>query len=274
MEAIARRRPDVMRHAFWSAKTTDYGYLRKMLRSLQDLADPQSAASAGSDLGPRPSALGSRRVPLSAGNFRVAMREALASIGYSPGAAGVPEDSVEDLASDRRLDLIIHMRTRMVWGGAAHKRRQEALDDFPCQELVRFEERIIKRNWPQRWREAAAATGDVAAAGVLQRHGRMIARADSPIWRELSRFGTPHPPFDYNSGMWTESVSRDEAVALGVIESAAVIQPDPTEIPEDLPLTPSPETPGSAALTAALREALGPNYTLGPDGILRHASRA
>jgi hypothetical protein len=45
----------------------------------------------------------------------------------------------------------------------------------------------------------------------------MIARKDSPIWEALSRFGTPYPPFDFNSGMWTKDVSREEAVGFGIL---------------------------------------------------------
>jgi hypothetical protein len=45
----------------------------------------------------------------------------------------------------------------------------------------------------------------------------MIARKDSPIWEELSRFHTPYPPFDFNSGMWVKDVSREEAVGFGIL---------------------------------------------------------
>jgi hypothetical protein len=37
--------------------------------------------------------------------------------------------------------------------------------------------------------------------------GRMIALKSDPIWTAISAFGTPYPPFDYNSGMWVHGPS-------------------------------------------------------------------
>ena len=79
---------------------------------------------------------------------------------------------------------------------------------FPAQELVRIEDRKARRLWPNIWK---------AHGGKLYPGGRMIALKDDPIWLAISRFGTPYPPFDYNSGMGLEDVSFDEAVKLGVI---------------------------------------------------------
>ena len=52
----------------------------------------------------------------------------------------------------------------------------------------------------------------------------MVALINHPGWSRLSRFGTPWPPFDYSSGMGVESVSRKEAVALGVIGPDDMLQ--------------------------------------------------
>ncbi len=79
---------------------------------------------------------------------------------------------------------------------------------FPAQELVRIEERDKPRDWRRRW---------VDAGGHLY-GGRMIALKDDPVWTGISRFGTPYPPFDFNSGMGVDDVSYDDAVALGVIQ--------------------------------------------------------
>lgn len=45
----------------------------------------------------------------------------------------------------------------------------------------------------------------------------MVALKTSPIWVELSRFGYPYPPFDFNSGMWVRPVSDDDCEALGLL---------------------------------------------------------
>lgn len=39
-----------------------------------------------------------------------------------------------------------------------------------------------------------------------------------PIDAKISRFGVPYPPFDFGSGMGVEDVSREDAIALGVIK--------------------------------------------------------
>lgn len=255
LDLVRQRFPELMRAAFVSARTTDYKYLATMRRMLADLIDPAGARAEG-------------RTPLSPAQFRVACREALESIGYSPGAAGVPEGSIEDLASDRRLDLIVQTQTDMHWGAGAHARAQQTLDSFPCQELIRAEPRKVERDWPSRWKVAGREVGDWAALRCLDRNGRMAARLDSDIWTALSRFGLPYPPFDYNSGMWTRPLDRVESVELGLIEPGDEIQPTATPGPADAAL-PEPTEGAPDPLLAALREVLGPSYRL-DDGILRH----
>jgi hypothetical protein len=46
----------------------------------------------------------------------------------------------------------------------------------------------------------AGGGGRGGGCDALKALPRMIARKDSPIWEALSRFGTPYPPFDFNSG--------------------------------------------------------------------------
>ena len=255
IQELVRRYPELMRQAFFSARTTDFRYLNTMQSALADLVDPATARRAG-------------RVP-SRANFRVAMRDALAQIGYTPGAAGVPDGSIEDLGSDARLDLIVTMKTEMAWGAGSHQRAQLSVDAYPCQELIRAEERVIHRDWPTRWMEAARTTGDLDAARVLSESGRMVARKDSDIWTAISRFGLPYPPFDYNSGMWTIAITRSEAVSLGAIEANDVIEPSATRIPEEMSLGQGES--GSQRLLQALSEVLGPEYSI-EGGVLRRVA--
>ena len=51
----------------------------------------------------------------------------------------------------------------------------------------------------------------------VARGGQMVALKTSPISVELSRFGYPYPPFDFNSGMWVRPVSDDDCEALGLL---------------------------------------------------------
>lgn len=125
--------------------------------------------------------------------------------------------TVRDIRSSARLGLIFDQQTRSAAEFANWKTGQDAdvLDAFPCQELIRVEERQVPRQWASRWQ----------AAGGKFYEGRMIARKDSPVWTRISRFGTPWPPFDFGSGMGVEDVSRDEAERLGVITASETVAP-------------------------------------------------
>lgn len=120
--------------------------------------------------------------------------------------------TIQDITSERRAELIVDTQTEQAYGYANWKAGQDedALDAFPAQELIRVEEREKKRDWLRRWVEA----GGAFPAGA---QGRMIALKTDPIWERLSRFGTPWPPFDFNSGMGVEDVSREEAIEFGVL---------------------------------------------------------
>jgi hypothetical protein len=57
------------------------------------------------------------------------------------------------------------------------------------------------------------------------RKGRFVALKTDPVWKKLSRFGTPWPPFDYGSGMGLRDLSRRDAVALGLLEKGERVEP-------------------------------------------------
>ena len=114
-----------------------------------------------------------------------------------------------DPGSAARAALIVDTNAAMAAGYARAEiaNAYGARLAFPAQELVRVEPRRLPRNWPAIWQ---------ARGGTLHR-GRMVSLKDDPVWLRISRFGHPYPPFDFNSGMGVEDVSRDEAVELGLI---------------------------------------------------------
>lgn len=146
---------------------------------------------------------------LSEGEARDRARLWLESAGYEPDD---PEavGTIRDLRSKQRLDTLFDVNVGHISRVAEHNAAQDplVLDMWPCQELYRAVDSVKKRNWRERWR----------AAGGRLYGGRMIARKDDPIWVRLSRFGTPFPPFDYNSGMDVRDVDRQDAESLGAIE--------------------------------------------------------
>ena len=195
--------PEILARARFSAQTTNVGYLAKMDNLLTTLVSP---ASQDREAGP----------VLDASAVRLALKQHLAATGYAPaeGKAG----GLTDLSSDRRLNLIIDTNIKMAhgYGNYAQMQDPDLLDVWPCQELIRVEDRIKKRNWE-------GMTGIWRSAGGQSFGGKMIARKDDPIWYRISAFGSPYPPFDFGSGMGVRDVSRSEAEALGVIKRSTVV---------------------------------------------------
>ena len=121
-------------------------------------------------------------------------------------------ERLTDPGSMSRAKVIIDTNAGMAAGYATaiQSNSYGARLAFPAQELIRIEERQAPRNWQNIWR---------SHGGKIYPGGRMIALKEDPIWSAISRFGTPYPPFDFNSGMGVDDVSYDEAVELGVIPS-------------------------------------------------------
>jgi hypothetical protein len=156
---------------------------------------------------------------------RTELKDILRGMGYSaePGEEG----TLKDLSSDARLDLVLETNVKMAQGYGYWQQGQdpEVLEVYPAQELFRAEERKEPRDWPTRWLEAARAVGDDGALRAFINSHRMIARKDSPIWVQISRFGLPYPPFDFNSGMDIRDVDRETAVDLEVMGETDLIEP-------------------------------------------------
>lgn len=146
---------------------------------------------------------------------RLGLRNLLDSLGYRPVAG--EEGTLTDLSSDRRLNLILNTNLEMAQGYGYYAQGQDSaiLDQWPAQELIRVRDSKVPRDWPARWE----------AAGGRFYDGRMIALVNDPIWVEISRFGLPYAPFDYNSGMDLKRIDRDEAMALGLIDRDTQIAP-------------------------------------------------
>lgn len=159
--------------------------------------------------------------------FRVQMQEILRLTGYQPDAdrAG----TISDLRTEARLNLIVDTETELASGRAqkAADFDPDIADAFPAWELYRAKKPDgIERDWEERWKVAAEASGDDAAAAALQSTGRMMARKDSSIWSELGStdnfddaLDTDHPPFAFNSGMAVRNINRRTAMDAGLIQS-------------------------------------------------------
>lgn len=88
---------------------------------------------------------------------------------------------------------------------------------WPALELVAFRKLQFPRDWQADW---------VAAGGKVF-DGHMVARKDDSVWRRLSDFGFPFPPFSLDRAMWVEDVSRDEARDFGIALGGPFEMPKP-----------------------------------------------
>jgi hypothetical protein len=139
------------------------------------------------------------------------------------GTPDKPND-LKNLAGARRLGIIWDMNVNSANGRArrASGLSKGALFAAPAQELVRGRSAMKARDWKARWEAAGAQVG---WEGALRT--RFVALKTSPIWVELSRFGTPWAPFDFGSGMILRNISRDQAVSLGLLKDDEILEPDP-----------------------------------------------
>lgn len=169
---------------------------------------------------------------------RLQIKQLLKDNGYS--AAPDIVGTIQDLASDARINLVVKTNVELAQGAGRFIQENtdaDVVDLWPGLELVRYEARAKPRDWEERWRAAAADSGDDDALRMLDDNGRMVARKDSPIWDSLGdsdlfpdALNNPFPPFAFNSGMWTEEVSRDECVELGLIDEGDKVGPRELDI--------------------------------------------
>jgi hypothetical protein len=169
----------------------------------------------------------------------------LKELGYDPmtgfpgDMANVPpaeRDSLQDLSSTRRLDLIVETNVRMASCYAQHLAGNTpyALHAYPAWELVRLFHRDVPRGspesksigWERRWQDAAESVAwEGVAREAFEKDGAMVALKDSPIWQALGdgaggyadALGNPYPPFAFRSGKAWRPVNRARCIDLALI---------------------------------------------------------
>jgi len=230
----------IRQRAFFSARPPYADYLQETSTEIQRLLQPDVIVNPD----------GTTRAPakgesISPAEVRARMKERLAALDYRPaeGEAG----TIKDLSSDRRTNLIISTQLGMSRGYGNWRQSQApaVLDLFPADELFRALDKEKPRDWVNRWNDARATLGDstTATAADIFDVGPFIALKNDPIWTEISAFGNPYPPFDFQSGMRVRDVSRPDAIAAGVLAPDETVEPaqasfeDPSleDIPESIP---------------------------------------
>jgi hypothetical protein len=209
----------ILRSSMTSARTTLSGLLDNYKSGIASIVDPKQVTRLG-----QPLTVTEGFNPASLRGF---IKDYLKSISYAPAAG--EEGTIKDLSSDGRIDLVIKTNVETAQGAGKFIQGnldEDVVDLWPAWELVRYEQRKVERDWSARWRIAAQVAGDAKAAACLELQGRMCALKSSDIWQALGdgeggytdTLGNPYPPFAFQSGMWCDDVSREEAEELGLLE--------------------------------------------------------
>ena len=245
--------PEIRERAFFSARVTDTRFLNEAHGMITQLASPETIVDPETGKR-RPAGPGESVNPA---KIRGELKHYLRSIGYTPEPG--KEGSLEDLSSDRRLNLIVSTQETMAAGYGNHVQGQTegVLAMWPAEELYRSESRRERRLWGQRWNDARRALGSRTAAKPVDAptghaDSGMYAPKNDPIWSQVSEFGLPYPPFDYNSGMRKRDVERDVAVELGIIQEHETPAPDKRPFNEDVKASYPDDMPRDL-LTALIR---------------------
>lgn len=191
---------DILRRSVFSARMASASYLAKIREVCEKI-------SAGL---------------INQADARAKLLSVLEQMGHSP----LDEGGLKNPASIRRLNLIIDTQRQMAASVAQISEETEAtLQTYPAWRLTRqgsaADPRNNRQDWDKRW---AAAYAEVGGEGALE--DDFVALKSSPIWEALGNgaggfndaLGNPYPPFAYSSRMAWSSVSREEAVSLGLMD--------------------------------------------------------
>lgn len=241
------------RASLFSAKVANADVLKTIDEAIGDILEPGADGSG-----------------LSIAYARERIDKALEQIGYTAPAG--KENSIEDLGSTQRQQLIIETQLGMAtgYGNFLESQTDVALQLFPAQELFRTEDRRVPRDWDAIWRQAAEDSADDTALAVYNDTGRMVALKDSPIWFEIGDFGNPFPPFFFQSGvLGLREIDQDEAEDLGLLKPGQTVKP--TEL-ESFDKTVVSKVDLAPDFKDQLLNDLGPGYKI-EDGILQANTR-
>ena len=198
--------------AFFSARVTNAGYAQQLKDLVGSILNPVQARREDRVTPQNPE--GFVTVGENLASARAKAKLELQRLGYNPGEKA---GGIQDLSSDRRIELQLthNVESAQGFGNFLQGQAEGALDAFPAQELFRAEDRDDKRPWPTRWMQAG---GQIFG-------GRMIALKTDGLWERISAFGTPWPPYDFNSGMYVRDIDRAEAIALGLMTETDTVEP-------------------------------------------------
>lgn len=209
---------DFRNKAFWSAKVENARFLDRaqgflfdsMANVRETITRPDGTTVTALQMGGR-------------AHFVARMREFMITEGMATREEfqDVNQNDVRDLRSMARLRLIFDTNTRQAYGYGRWKQGMtpNLLKAFPAARLIR--DKRVKEARPRH-----------------QAHlGEVLLKTD-PRWaefhnaREIGGFGVPWGPYGFNSGVTQESVSRADAMKLGLVPSD--LPPEERAIDDDI----------------------------------------
>jgi hypothetical protein len=209
-EIKAQLSAEFRRRSFFTAKVHERGWLQNIQGVVADFAEGK----------------------IDAGTARADMLHWLDQTGYSSEG----KEGIEDLASRRRLDLILKTQREMASNAALVKKETPStVAAYPAWRLERYGSRAMPRqDWAARW---SLAGDSVNWEGALKGDD-YVALKNSPIWQALGdgaggfndTLGNPYPPFAYSSGMAWSPVSAEDCARLG-LDTATAAPADATLSP-------------------------------------------
>jgi hypothetical protein len=193
---IMQLSPELRRRAVFSAKVADASHLSALDRLIGQIIAPTGEPGAY----------------MNEPRARELLRAHLADTGYEPDDPG----AITDLASTQRIRLQLNMGVGMAngYGQAVLSNDPDVLDSFPgWRFLPSFaDDPRPDSYWRSRWQ----------AAGLPGPFGDdYVALKGDPGWSRLSVFGTPYPPFAWNSMRQVEDVERSTCESYGLLQPGA-----------------------------------------------------
>lgn len=175
---------------------------------------------------------------------RKELRMGLRKLGYEPEPG--TEGTIKDLMSVRRQNVYLDTNIAQARGWATWNQQQAALEDFPAVQLIRLQERKLRRDWVKRWNDARAETyedgAQEATYGWTENVGEPgpMCLANHPLLLKLSRFDLPYDPLDFNTGIRRVAVGREDAQASGILSGDVeeLLEPQVRSFNEALQETP------------------------------------
>jgi hypothetical protein len=117
--------------------------------------------------------------------------------------------TLRDLSGEKRLRLFSETISALEsnFKGWLAGMESDVLDEFPAQRLICTRTATYELvDWNQKWTKCGGRFYD----------GKIVAPKWNPLWRKISAFGLPSPPFELGSGYEVEDVDREEGEALGL----------------------------------------------------------